>query len=203
MPRVIADALEQTANLATAIDLSHAENLHFEALALRSEHGLRPFCIGSLEAIATIAIRSESFTEAARLLAACTRARQNMSCPRRPISLINDEALHDQLRAALGRDAYVSACDEGRALNLDDALEYASRSRGTRGRPSTGWASLTPTEQAVVRLAVDGLTNPDIGRRLFMSRGTVKAHLSHVFAKLGVANRTELATMASPHPVKS
>ncbi len=123
--------------------------------------------------------------------------------PRRPISLINDEALHDQLRVALGRDAHVSACDEGRALNLDDALEYARRSRVTRGRPSTGWASLTPTEQAVVRLAVDGLTNPDIGRRLFMSRSTVKAHLSHVFAKLGVANRTELATMASPHPVKS
>ena len=203
MPRLIADALEQTANLAAAIDLSHAENLHFEALALRSEHGLRPFCIDSLEAIATIAIRSESFTEAARLLAACTRARQNMSCPRRPISLINDGALHDQLRAALGRDAYVSACDEGRALNLDDALEYARRSRGTRGRPSTGWASLTPTEQAVVRLAVDGLTNPDIGSRLVMSRSTVKAHLSHVFAKLGVANRTELATMASPHLVKS
>ena len=39
MPRLIADALEQTANLAAAIDLSHAENLHFEALALRSEHG--------------------------------------------------------------------------------------------------------------------------------------------------------------------
>jgi DNA-binding NarL/FixJ family response regulator len=43
----------------------------------------------------------------------------------------------------------------------------------------------------------DGLSSPDIGRRLFMSRGTVKAHLSHVFAKLGVANRTELATLTS------
>jgi len=47
----------------------------------------------------------------------------------------------------------------------------------------------------VVRLVVDGLNNPEIGRRLFMSRGTVKAHLSHVYAKLGVANRTELATL--------
>ncbi|MGH2352932.1 MAG: LuxR C-terminal-related transcriptional regulator, partial [Chloroflexota bacterium] len=33
--------------------------------------------------------------------------------------------------------------------------------------------------------------------RLFMSRGTVKTHLSHVYAKLGVANRTELATVAT------
>jgi DNA-binding CsgD family transcriptional regulator len=32
-----------------------------------------------------------------------------------------------------------------------------------------------------------------------MSRGTVKAHLSHVYAKLRVANRTELATLATPH----
>ena len=47
----------------------------------------------------------------------------------------------------------------------------------------------------MVRLVVDGLNNPEIGRRLFMSRGTVKAHLSHVYAKLGVANRTELATL--------
>ncbi len=57
--------------------------------------------------------------------------------------------------------------------------------------------SLTPTELEVVRLVVDGLSNPEIGRRLFMSRGTVKAHLSHVYAKLGVANRTELATLAA------
>jgi DNA-binding NarL/FixJ family response regulator len=49
-----------------------------------------------------------------------------------------------------------------------------------------------------VRLVVEGLTNPEIGTRLFMSRGTVKTHLSHVYAKVGVANRTELATLAVP-----
>jgi DNA-binding CsgD family transcriptional regulator len=46
-------------------------------------------------------------------------------------------------------------------------------------------------------LVAHGLSNPEIGSRLFMSRGTVKTHLSHVYAKLGVANRTELATLAS------
>jgi DNA-binding CsgD family transcriptional regulator len=88
---------------------------------------------------------------------------------------------------------------EGIALGLPDAVDYARRSRGRRGRPSSGWASLTPTEQSVVRLAVEGLSNPDIGSRLFMSRSTVKTHLSHVYAKLGVTNRTELATMAGPY----
>lgn len=57
---------------------------------------------------------------------------------------------------------------------------------------------MTPTELDVVRLVVDGLSNPEIGARLFISRGTVKTHLSHVYAKVGVANRTELATFAAP-----
>jgi DNA-binding CsgD family transcriptional regulator len=78
-------------------------------------------------------------------------------------------------------------------------VEYARHARGSRRRPSSGWASLTPTERNVVRLAAEGLSNPDIGARLFMSRSTVKTHLSHVYAKLGVTNRTEPATMAGPH----
>jgi DNA-binding NarL/FixJ family response regulator len=49
----------------------------------------------------------------------------------------------------------------------------------------------------VVDLASHGLNNPDIARELFMSRNTVKAHLSHSYAKLGVANRTELARLAA------
>jgi len=85
------------------------------------------------------------------------------------------------------------------ALDLPAAVDYARRARGKRGRPSSGWASITPTEVSVVRLAVEGLSNPDIGSRLFMSRSTVKTHLSHVYAKLGVSNRTELATVAGPH----
>src|SRR5438094_397293 len=48
-------------------------------------------------------------------------------------------------------------------------------------------------EQGVVRLAAEGLSNPDIGSRLSMSHSPVRTHLSHVCAKLGVTNRTELA----------
>src|SRR4029453_19412376 len=86
---------------------------------------------------------------------------------------------------------------EGAGLTLEEAVAYVRRARGSRGRPATGRDSLNPTELEGVRLVVDGLSNPEIGRRLFMSRGTVKAHLSHVYAKLGVANRTELATLSS------
>ncbi|NUR30183.1 MAG: response regulator transcription factor, partial [Catenulispora sp.] len=71
------------------------------------------------------------------------------------------------------------------------------RTRGRRGRPATGWPSLTPVENEVVRLVAEGLTNPQIAARLFISRGTVKTHLSHIFAKLDTANRTELAAAAT------
>jgi DNA-binding CsgD family transcriptional regulator len=65
--------------------------------------------------------------------------------------------------------------------------------RGRRGRPRTGWESLTPSELAVVDLVAEGLSNPQIGQRLFVSRRTVQAHLAHVFAKLGLSSRTQLA----------
>lgn len=81
---------------------------------------------------------------------------------------------------------------------LRAAQRASGVSRGTRGRrnrPSTGWDSLTDTEHGVVRLVADGLTNRQIGERLFVSRRTVETHVSHVFGKLGVRSRVELARM--------
>ena len=79
----------------------------------------------------------------------------------------------------------------------DDAVAYASRKGGGRKRPATGWASLTPAELEVVRLAGEGLRNDAIARRLFIAPGTVKVHLSHIFAKLGITTRAELAAQAA------
>jgi DNA-binding CsgD family transcriptional regulator len=79
------------------------------------------------------------------------------------------------------------------------ALVRPTGAGGKRGRgPSTrrpvaGWASLTPAELRVVELASEGLTNPQIAGRLFISRYTVATHLAHVFAKLGLSSRVELA----------
>jgi DNA-binding CsgD family transcriptional regulator len=86
-------------------------------------------------------------------------------------------------------------------MSLDEAVSYAERGRGERKRPSAGWESLTPAEVDVVRLAAQGLTNPQIAERLFISRHTVKVHLSHVFAKLGMATRAELAAEATRRTV--
>ena len=49
----------------------------------------------------------------------------------------------------------------------------------------------------VASLVADGLTNPQIGARLYISRRTVHTHLSHVFAKLDIASRAQLAAQVS------
>ncbi len=76
--------------------------------------------------------------------------------------------------------------------------------KGARRRPATGWASLTDTERAVARLVADGLTNREVGTRLFISPNTVNTHLRHVFQKLGVSSRGGLtaAMLHQNHPFK-
>ena len=204
MPSVLADALEQQGRLAaTDDDGDRAIDLHHEALATRVEHGLRTFSVDSLEALAALAARAAPTPEAVRLLAASDQARASMLYPRDPARRRAHQATVAGLRADLGDRPFRQAWAEGARLTLDDGVAYVRRSRGSRRRPATGWASLTPTELDVVRLVVDGLSNPEVGSRLFMSRGTVKTHLSHVYAKLGVANRTELATLATPRLAKA
>ncbi len=98
---------------------------------------------------------------------------------------------------ALGDGATDEYWAEGSELGPDEVVEYVSRARGERKRPSVGWASLTPTERRVVELVAEGLTNPQIAERMFVARGTVKVHVSHIFAKLGLSNRSELAALAT------
>ena len=69
--------------------------------------------------------------------------------------------------------------------------------RGPRVRPRTGWASLTPTERTVVDLVAEGLSNPQVAQRMFLSRRTVQTHLAHVFGKLDITSRAELAAAAA------
>ena len=83
--------------------------------------------------------------------------------------------------------------------SMEEAIAYAQVGRGERKRPQTGWASLTPAELNVARLVGEGLPNKDIAARLFVSARTVQAHLSHVYSKLGVTSRVQLAQEASRH----
>jgi DNA-binding NarL/FixJ family response regulator len=107
------------------------------------------------------------------------------------------DAVVAAVREALGQSNFDAAWAEGAALSVEEAIAYAQRGRGERKRPTSGWGSLTPTEQDVVRLVRKGLANKDIAARLFISPRTVQSHLTHVYAKLGVASRVQLVQASS------
>jgi DNA-binding CsgD family transcriptional regulator len=64
-------------------------------------------------------------------------------------------------------------------------------------RPSFGWESLTDSEHTLVRLVADGLTNREAAARLYLSHHTVDSHLRHIFRKLGINSRVQLARIAA------
>lgn len=63
-------------------------------------------------------------------------------------------------------------------------------------RKRQGPTGLSEAERDVAELVVLGLTNAEMGRRLYISRHTVDARLRRIYSKLAVANRTELAAVA-------
>lgn len=63
-------------------------------------------------------------------------------------------------------------------------------------KPRARSHDLTTRERQIILVLSDGVTNKEIGRRLMLAEGTVKVHLHHIYRKLGIANRTELAVLA-------
>lgn len=85
-----------------------------------------------------------------------------------------------------------------------DAARVRSLLRGRGIRPAAGgprsasaWPELTESEFAVVSLVAAGATNREVAERLFLSPYTVNSHLRHVFSKLGLRSRVELAHLAA------
>ena len=179
-----------------------AEKRLHEALAIAARRDFRLQMLSSLESLAHVAALTESPAEAARLLGAVHADRERSGTVRWPPEPELWTRLEEDVRAALAEDAFAMSWVEGLALSVEEAADYASRARGSRKRPARGWESLTPTELEVVRHATAGLTNPQIGERMFITRGTVKVHLSHIFAKLGISSRAELAAEATKRGIE-
>jgi DNA-binding CsgD family transcriptional regulator len=176
-----------------------AEDFAHEALALAASEGMVPAVIGAIETLAAVH-PADAVDRALRLAAAATHLREvigyRLEIP--PIRRRLDQ-LQVDARASLGDD-FETAWSEGANLTWEQAVAYAQRMRGERRRPTHGWNSLTPTEHDIVALVAEGLTNPQIAERMFIETSTVKSHVHHIFTKLGIATRSELAATASRRP---
>lgn len=192
-------ALQAAGELALAEDdLETATTAIHQALTAWGEIGNRLGVVVALELLVHLNVHANRSLEAARLLGATDAERERLGWPVAPADRQRREQDWAALEATMGAEALATAHVEGATMDLKEAVAYARRGRGTRRKASSGWSSLTATELEVVRLAADGLRNADIAERLFMSPVTAKSHIAHVFAKLGVRNRAELAAYAIP-----
>jgi DNA-binding CsgD family transcriptional regulator len=89
-------------------------------------------------------------------------------------------------------------------------LQAGFRAHGIRRGPHakhrqarSGWDSLTPTETKIAGLVEAGLSNPEIGAKLLLSRRTIATHVSHILKKLDVHSRTDIAREAALRTIGS
>jgi DNA-binding CsgD family transcriptional regulator len=188
---------------AAAGDVGRAHDDAYHALTIGRDIESQSGIIGALECLGALAQEPEEQHKAARLLGAADAHRRDIGYRRFPLDQPGyDRALAD-LRTSMGDAEFDQAWGAGAALTLDEAVNYAVRGRGERHRPAAGWLSLTPSERDVARLVAEGLANKDIAARLFVSPRTVQTHLTHVYGKLGITSRVQLAQQAARHAGES
>ena len=167
-------------------------DLH-EALVIAADTGAQVGVPEAFECLAAVAFSGGSYHEAARLFGAAGGIRQRTGAVRFKVHAANFDTWVTGLREAMSDSDFDIAWADGAALSTAEAIAYAQRGRGERRRPPNGWGSLTPTELDVARLVSEGLPNKDIAARLFVSPRTVQTHLTHVYTKLGLTSRVQLA----------
>lgn len=119
--------------------------------------------------------------------------------------LLYGEWLHGEHRRAEARVELRAAHDQCTSIGVEG---FAARARtallATGERVArldlAAQLDLTAQERQIARLARDGLSNPEIGARLFLSPRTVEWHLRKVFAKLEIRSRRELSDVLRSRP---
>jgi DNA-binding CsgD family transcriptional regulator len=97
-----------------------------------------------------------------------------------------------------GGKQIASRCGASALVQIAEHEIAASGERRRRRTLLSGPEALTPTERRVASLAATGLSNPDIARRLYVTRKTVEMHLGNAYRKLRINSRADLQSALSP-----
>jgi predicted ATPase/class 3 adenylate cyclase/DNA-binding CsgD family transcriptional regulator len=196
----LAKALVVRARVAfTQGEFEKADSDLHRALACAADYRAYQVLPDAFEVLGQVTDEADEHRDAARFFGVADTLRRRMGSVRYRVYDATYLASLARVRERLGENEFQSAWEAGAALSTDEAIAYAQRGRGERKRPSSGWGSLTPTEVDVVRLVKEGLGNKEIAARLFISHRTVQTHLTHVYTKLGMASRVQLAQEVSRH----
>jgi ATP/maltotriose-dependent transcriptional regulator MalT len=123
--------------------------------------------------------------------------------------LLYGEWLRRQRRRSDAREHLRTAHGTLQAMGITGFAERARRELQATGETAhkrtftAGNGELTAQEAQIARLASEGLSNPEIGTRLFISAHTVQYHLRKVFAKLGIASRSQLDRVLPSTPASA
>jgi len=197
----------QTLNLGLAEYLSGsadtAEALFAESLNLTRRMGTKALTAYALIGLALTGQRGTGPGWSARLHGAADQALAEMGRALEPLEARLAGLDRQRLRAAMGDGAFDAEYTAGRTLGLAQVLaalpeRQAERAGALVSEPDAAGTGedasvLTPRELDVLKLVAQGLSNPDIAQRLFLSEHTVHRHLANILRKLGLSSRAAAA----------
>jgi len=181
-----------------------AAGLLAESLARTNEAGYWIGWADTLGGCAAVALAAGQLATAAQLLAAAMAVCEEIGMPR----LLHQAQYRRTLAAVqmqLAEEEFASAWSAGRELTHEEvriAAEEALLMAGTLADAGVSTSpaerfGLTPREQQVLRLLVQGQSDKEIGEALFISHRTVMGHVANLLAKLDVSSRTAVAHVAA------
>jgi DNA-binding CsgD family transcriptional regulator len=184
-------------------EYDRAATFYADSIRLRTPAKNRWVVFQSLEGLACIACAQQQYKRAAILFGAAKPIQESLRSRRDPDYQAEVNQYLNRTRSSLGEEAFAAAVDKGRAMALDEAVEYALAFSGTER--SAGQRlhakrrnddALTVREREIARLVARGLTNREIAKTLIVSGRTADAHVQNILNKLGFNTRAQIAAWA-------
>ncbi len=175
-----------------------AEALFAEALDLARRMGMKRHTAYALLGLALAGHGGADPGWSARLHGVADQALADLGHALQPLEARLAGLDRERLRAAMGAEDFEAEYAAGRALDLTQVVAGLSRKDAAAGQPRVAVSGgamtvLTPRERDVLKLVAQGLSNPEVAQRLFLSEHTVHRHVANILRKLGLSSRAAAA----------